>query len=140
MKVLVFTIAALLFSGLAFAEQVTLNVTSLRSGRVNGVRRVTIAPTKDGQLDVYVDPNVCGNPGPCTKRAVRHHVVTPKVVSDMRSRDGALRLQLTDDMQLIVGSGYNADQHVTYTAVITNALGKESSFALSPEVYLDVVK
>jgi hypothetical protein len=123
------------FSNIGFAESVSFGLTSLKSGYVPGIGRIEISPEEKGMLRVSHDPNICDPEGRCTRMPVFSWVVEPTVIEDGRPYDGDLLLGLTEKISLSVGSGFNIEGLIYYSAIVkTHADGEGTSVPLKPNV------
>ena len=111
-----FAFGALVMGSQAFAEPVKLAVT-LRSNYSSSVGLIEIRDAGNGKLEVTHDKNICGING-CTEMFFAPQIVDPKVIEDRRGSDGDLVLQLTPEIQLIVGSGFNIEGKITFVAKV----------------------
>jgi hypothetical protein len=87
-------------------------------------------------LRVSHDPNICDTDrGICSQRPFFSWIVEPTVISDSRPFDGDLLLGLTEKISLSVGSGFNIEGLIYYSAIVkTHADGEGTSIPLKPNV------
>jgi hypothetical protein len=124
------------FSNIGFSESISFGLNSLKSGYVQGIGRIEISPEGKGMLRVSHDPNICDpETGICTRMPVYSWIVEPTVIEDSRPSDGDLLLGLTEKISLSVGSGFNIEGLIYYSAIVkTHADGEGTSVPLKPNV------
>ncbi|MFI5390321.1 MAG: hypothetical protein ACHQYQ_03085 [Bacteriovoracales bacterium] len=139
-KILMFV--AFGFSNIGFSESISFGLTSLKSGYVPGIGRIEISPEEKGLLRVSHDPNICDTErGICTQMPVHSWIVEATVIEDSRPADGDLLLGLTEKISLSVGSGFNIEGLIYYSAIVkTNANGEGTRVPLKPNVSIILSK
>jgi hypothetical protein len=138
------TLAAqiLLVAGPSFARPpanpVAVIQMSLTTGRSDHAAKYDISQ-EDGQIRVTVDPNRCGNPGPCTAMAIDSELVTPTLIGNVEA-DGVMTISLTRGVYLIVTNKMNGDQDVQLEIIKAADGGPVQMLALKPLLKVGIEK
>ena len=134
-------LSSVVFSfGVAHADTISFQVTELDSSPVNRITELRLYIEANGKIMLNLDPNHCGNPGPCTQIKVAQIEVQPTIIRDNRELDGALLVKLTDNINLEVTSGETIDGKVHTFAQIKESDGTTKTLELTAVVNAKATK
>ena len=108
---------------------------NMTTGRAQGVPKYDLIQ-QSGGIRVVIDPNTCGNPGPCTAMAVESEIVTPRVKGNAEV-DGVTTILLTKKLSIIVTEKMNGDEAVMLEI---NSEGTTKFLPLKPLLKIGVQK